>query len=69
MDIRRKPLLDVENVYVIDTSGVLSPDRTWPDRWLNGTRMRGEGFAFECPYKHPSWSPVSIGKPAREIHQ
>ena len=25
-------------------------------------------FSFECPYQHPPWSPVSIGKPALEIH-
>ena len=25
--------------------------------------------SFECPYQHPPWSPVSIGKPAPKIHQ
>ena len=27
------------------------------------------GVSFECPYQHPPWSPVSIGKPAPKIHQ
>ena len=35
MDIRRKHRSDCEHVYVIGTSRVLSPDRTWPDCWLN----------------------------------
>ena len=26
-------------------------------------------ISFECPYQHPPWSPVSIGKPAPKIHQ
>ena len=26
-------------------------------------------FSFKCPYQHPPWSPVSIGKPAPKIHQ
>ena len=25
--------------------------------------------SFECPHRHPPWSPVSIGKPAPKIHQ
>ena len=35
MDIRRKHRSDCEHVNVIRTSRVLSPDRTWPDRWLS----------------------------------
>ena len=35
MDIRRKHQSDCEHVNVIRTSRVLSPDRTWPDRWLS----------------------------------
>ena len=31
----RKHRSDCEHVYVIHTSRVLSPDRTWPDRWLS----------------------------------
>ena len=27
------------------------------------------GVSFECPYQHPPWSPVSIGKPAPKIRQ
>ena len=35
MDIRRKHRSGCEHVYVIRTSRVLSPDRTWPNRWLS----------------------------------
>ena len=35
MDTGRKHRSDCEHVYVIRTSRVLSPDRTWPDRWLS----------------------------------
>ena len=28
----------------------------------------GPVFSFECPYQHPPWSPVWIGKPAPPIH-
>ena len=35
MDIRRKHRSDCEHVYVIRTSRVPSPDRTWPDRWIS----------------------------------
>ena len=27
------------------------------------------GVSFKCPYQHPPWSPLSIGKPAPKIHQ
>ena len=27
------------------------------------------GVSFECPYQHPPWYPVSIGRPAPKIHQ
>ena len=50
MDIRRKHRSDCEHVYLIRTSRVLSPDRTWPDRLLSEM--------------HPPWSPVLIGNPA-----
>ena len=35
MDIRRKHRSDCEHIYLICTSRVLSPDRTWPDRSLS----------------------------------
>ena len=50
MDIRRKHRSDYEHVYVIRTSQVLSPDRTWPDRWLremHESRRVGPGTTVE----------------------
>ena len=50
MDIRRKRRSDCEHIYVIHTSRVLSPDRTWPDRWLSemhGSRRVGLGTTVE----------------------
>ena len=32
-----------------------------------GSNLRHQ--IVECPYQHPPWSPVSIGKPAPKIHQ
>ena len=41
--------------------------RTWrsADVWVLHPVSRN----FECPYQHPPWCPVSIGKPAPKIHQ
>ena len=51
MDIRRKHRSDCEHVNVIRTSRVLSPDRTWPDRWLSEmheSRKVGLGTTAAC---------------------
>ena len=43
----------------------------WYKYWK---KVQGKGLEApcrenECPYQHPAWSPVSIGKPAPKIHQ
>ena len=47
------------------TCGTKSPSRSEALRFIDSSM----GVSFECPYQHPPWSPVSIGKPAPEIHQ
>ena len=43
----------------------------WGPDWCESRRRAHSpiGVSFECPYQHPPWSSVSIGKPAPKIHQ
>ena len=51
MDVQRKDRSDSEHVNVIRTSRVLSPERTWPDRWLELSEMHERrGLAWVRQY-------------------
>ena len=68
MDIRRKHRSDCEHVNVIRTSRVLSPDRTWPDRWLSEmheSRKVGLGTTVEYTVKTLSGEKIEKKKDKR----